>query len=162
MSLVSNDPNRRPTSLERIETTAKVVAAVGFPSALLAGAFISSDSIEDFGKLVAQIGLPSACTILVFWFGINHMTRTNEQSTKREERMASRIDSLEDRARLLEDKFRNELVDLIKSQTMALTQNTSAYHDLKETIAEQHQITSKQQDSVIQIVTALAQKQLDS
>lgn len=132
-------------------TLVNILATVGFPSALMVGAFAVSKDVEEFGKLVTVIGLPSAVTMVAVWFFIQHMNNNSQRSSDREDRMEKKID-------MLEDKYRTELVSLIKAQIASLDKNTDAFHEMHTAINDLHELSNQHHQATIQFLMRL-QKQ---
>lgn len=149
-----NGKHKKPSGA--LEAAVKTLAMVGVPSALLVGAYAATEDIESFGKLVTVIGLPSVVALLAVWFGIQwilkaqerssaDMLRREEQALMREERMGSRIDSLESWSR-------TELVGIIKAQVSTTEKNTEAFKELQQTMIDQHTMNMEQHRATIDLV----------
>lgn len=89
---------------------------------------MEASSVEILAQIVASVGLPVALSVFFAW-----------QSHQREQRMASRID-------LLEDFQRSQLVSICDKTTAALIEDAAAsranvivIQELKQSLQEHHE-----------------------
>jgi len=116
----------------RVTGSASVL--VGLPA--LAGLIATSFGMpaEDVVKIVTAVGIVPAILIVgAMWAG-GYVKDQAAESRRREERMATRLDAIEDR-------YHSETVLLARQSIEALNKNTDAYQDLHKTIVDHHHQT---------------------
>jgi hypothetical protein len=116
----------------RVTGSASVL--VGLPA--LAGLIATSFGmpVEDVVKIVTAVGIVPAILIVGAMWAAGYVKEQAAESRRREERMVSRLDTIEDR-------YHNETVALARQSIEALNKNTDAYQDLHKTIVDHHQQT---------------------
>lgn len=105
---------------------------VGLP--VVAGAIATSFGmpVDEVVKVATTLGIVPAILIVgAMWAG-GYVKDQGAESRRREERMATRLDAIEDR-------YHGETVALARQCIEALNKNTEAFHDLHNTVVDQHQ-----------------------
>jgi hypothetical protein len=106
--------------------------------------FSQVPTIHTWGEFITTVGVPTAILAVILWFIRAWIMKFMEDSRTREERMANRIDRLEE--------FQNTtLLTLLGETKAALTAST-------ETIRELHQSVLTSNESVKELVTRMMER----
>lgn len=130
---------------DSIDITAAIKAVAPIAATVAGGAtsawsLIAFDT-EGMAKLAATAGVAGAIALfaaLVGWKIIRHYLdeaiKREARAEKREERMASRIDTLEDEKSEIEGNFRRTILELHERQITTTSENTQVTRELTQAI----------------------------
>lgn len=116
----------------RVTGTGAVLLGLPVAAGVIATSF--GMPVDDVVKVATGLGVVPAILIVgAMWAG-GYVKDQAAESRRREERMATRLDAIEDR-------YHGETVALAKQCIEALNKNTEAFHDLHSTVVDHHQQT---------------------
>lgn len=120
---------------------------------MLLGDIFDVTSVEAWGKLVALIGIPSAICIVAVLFGVKYFIKAQEAAIKRDtsiqeanlkrdallqEAAAKREEQMTRRIRQLEDAYKSDYIDMIRTNQDLIRTNNDLGLKMIQTLNDMH------------------------